>query len=259
MNRCEVNVDQSLHQQTCPSLYVSTTVSITVISYPNIGPAMPSIVSSTWAAPFESFKPLAHKPLLLVTPGHGGTYTCKTTGPQDPQEPRYIGFSGCYDSIAVYFAIDETRCFAANVNAWVKAGSNDGTIASTKIPVDTDSQKTYDKIAEEVKQRLDRECATAGWAGEKTELMRNSLVMTGRWMAKGSRSTMLQTAVGHAIQDWLEISRAQHQPAERYAALIVEHKGQIVVNADHWLDPVQWAVVNGSEVDLPWQLNVNHA
>ncbi|KAK5119473.1 hypothetical protein LTR85_007573 [Meristemomyces frigidus] len=156
-------------------------------------------MESTYKPPFEHFRPLANKPVYLVTPGHGGTYTFKPSGPLNPREPRHIGFSGCYDSVGVYFAIDHYRCFAANISAWVKTESNEVIIASTRIPVTTDIQQTHDKVAQGIVHRLDMESEKGGWAGQKTDIMRRSLVMTGRWMMKGSRTSMLQTAVVHAV------------------------------------------------------------
>ncbi|KAK6388591.1 hypothetical protein LTR65_007747 [Meristemomyces frigidus] len=214
-------------------------------------------MDSQWKAPFDKFRPTPFKPLHLVTPGHGGTYTFRNAKSSEPKKPRHLGFSGCYDSVGVYFAIDDQRCFAANISAWIKTEANEVGIASTATPEGTDSQKVYERVSQEIAHRLNMESAKSGWAGPKTDVMRGTLIMTGRWMSKGSRTAMLQTAVAHAVQDWLGIPRAKYKSAERDGVLIIEHPGEVVVRAGHWLDASHWSVLGGDEVDLPWQVGAN--
>ncbi|KAK5129491.1 hypothetical protein LTR08_003214 [Meristemomyces frigidus] len=146
-----------------------------------------------------------------IPKGSGGTYTfTRETTP-------YIGTSGCGTSLGVYFAIDDTRCFAAHIDINVitsEAGHKSRTMFD---------EGYSDKVMAEVAHRLDLEQWVAQW-GPPTDRMRDSLVLVCPNVFIGDfpmRFPLVGAAVCVAIQEWLQFEHAR--TPEKVDGFVVQH------------------------------------
>lgn len=151
-----------------------------------------------------------------ITEGAGGTYTI------DPEMP-FIGTSGCYTCLGVYFAIDDNRCFFAHIN--IEPQPSDW----SRVPETERSLEDYVvKTAAErsiiwwVKKNLNEEAWKADW-GPVTGLIRNSLVLICP-KSGYSNKTLVGDAALSGVKEFLGIDDEKVQP-DRNEGVIITHTG----------------------------------
>ena len=127
-----------------------------------------SALSTPHPRPRQQEQPSSEPTVYRYVPvSSGGTYDFTE------QTPQYIGTSKCITCVGVYFAIDQSRCLAAHINADTMTKTGDY------------SRKTNEtlavKIRAEVLRMLDGEQHRPEW-GAVTDTMRSSLVLNCRKM-----------------------------------------------------------------------------
>lgn len=91
------------------------------------------------------------QPFRRIPEGCGGTYRF------DQSDMHHVGVDGCRSCLGVYFAIDDSRCFAAHIWAWVEPSN--GKPGGLNV---TD-QEVSEKVRKEVVRRIDEERVRSNW------------------------------------------------------------------------------------------------
>ncbi|KAK5119474.1 hypothetical protein LTR85_007574 [Meristemomyces frigidus] len=193
------------------------------------------LINQKWQSFTKLFK--REKLFRRVPAGYGGTYLFG-----GGSSISRIGTDHCQTCVGVYFVIDGQRYFAAHIQCWVEA--SDTTAAGLRIP----NAATYQRLQQEITQRLDVEAAQSGWL-QPSEAMRNSLVMVCKAQVTDSQGrqswdTVVGNCIADAVAGWLGVPEgdARRRPSER-GGFIVKHPGQKRKMFDHLIDTSRWTAV----------------
>ncbi|KAK6388592.1 hypothetical protein LTR65_007748 [Meristemomyces frigidus] len=189
--------------------------------------------------------------LRLILPSCGGIYHFDS----DRQGDQHVGFSGCYDSVGVYFAVGASHCFAANIDVRILTEGTDG-IMTGRTVIPGDDVAVSATVQEEVYRRLEAASHRAGWP-TVTGLMRDTLVTTGGWMSSASQDEPVQDGVVAAVQAFLGFPKEAGKTPEEEVALVVKRSGEIVERAEHWLTARKWNVDDTDHGRGDWQFGVS--
>ncbi|KAK5119471.1 hypothetical protein LTR85_007571 [Meristemomyces frigidus] len=199
----------------------------------------------------EKFQP---KTLHLILPGCGGTYRF------DETEGKHIGFTGCHDSVGVFFIIDDDHYFAANIDVRVRIdGSNANGIVtgSTMVPK---TSGAFLEVSNGTTARLNEESAANTWNNlvlARSSRMRKSLVVVGSWMSSPALDDMVQDRVVKEVMAFLNVVEETGSMREPFRAVVVKlPSGDVSERADHWLEARRWSVVGMEDGERKWHFSV---
>ncbi|KAK5119472.1 hypothetical protein LTR85_007572 [Meristemomyces frigidus] len=187
-------------------------------------------------------------PLLLFLPGHGGTYNFN-------HGTDHIAFGSCYDTVGVYFPIDQDRYFAANIEVRVLTEEPDRTLmVRTTAPSES---RTILGVRDGVIARLQAQ----PWASlvlSQNPSTRDSLVMTGSWASGGIlQKSLIQHAVETALQAFFQCPDRKLGKRDGNAAVVLRLPNpKVEERAEHWLEARDWSVLTADEGRETWQFGV---